>query len=312
MKTGIVLKSTGSNYQVKTSDGAYLNCKIKGKFRIKNLKTTNPVTVGDKVEYIYDEQHGQALITGIFERKNYIIRKSTNLSKLYHIIASNIDHAYLVVTADYPKTTLEFIDRFLITAEAYQIPASLIINKIDLYKNKEQKAYLEEVRMTYNLAGYETIEISATENTHVDIVKEKVKNKINLFSGNSGVGKSTLIHAIDSGISRKIREISDYHKMGKHTTTFPEMLELNQGGYIIDTPGIKGFGLIDFTKEELYHYFPEIFKKSKECQFHNCIHIHEPGCAVIEAVENAEISYSRYRNYVNIYHENDGKYRTKF
>ena len=299
---GIVFKSTGSWYAVRTAEGKFYNCKLKGQFRIKGLKATNPVAVGDYVSFELMDTIG--IIDKIQERKNYIIRKSKKLSKQVHIIASNIDMAYLVVTLAQPRTSTGFIDRFLITAEAYHIPASLIFNKADIYDEK-LLADLEKIQTLYSSIGYPVYVVSAKTGYNVDYLKGQLRDKVNLFSGHSGVGKSALINSIDPTQQRKTGEISEYYLKGKHTTTFAEMLCLNSGGFIIDTPGIKEFGLIDFKKEDLCHYFPEIFKYLPECKFYNCTHINEPGCAVKEAASRGDISHSRYKNYTRIYFGED-------
>lgn len=299
---GIVFKSTGSWYAVRTAEGAFYDCKLKGQFRIKGLKATNPVAVGDYVSFEITDTIG--IINKIQERKNYIIRKSKKLSKQVHIIASNIDRAYLVVTLAQPRTSTGFIDRFLITAEAYHIPAALIFNKADIYDEK-LSADLEKIQALYSSIGYPVYIVSAKTGYNVEFLKEQLRDKVNLFSGHSGVGKSALINAIDPLQQRKTGEISDYYLKGKHTTTFAEMLCLDNHGFIIDTPGIKEFGLIDFKKEDLCHYFPEIFKFLPECKFYNCTHINEPGCAVKEAINRGEISYSRYKNYTRIFFGED-------
>lgn len=303
LKQGLVIKSTGSWYSVRENNGNVINCRIKGKFRLKDIKTTNPISVGDVVNFeIVDEDGG--VIKSIEERKNYIIRKSVNLSKRAHIIASNIDIAFLVVTLYEPKTFVSFIDRFLVSAEAYRIPAVIIFNKVDIL-NKEQNKELEELINIYEKIGYPCIKTSVTENYNLDKVKELMKDKVTVFSGHSGVGKSSLINALDNNISIKTSEISEQHKQGKHTTTFAEMHELNFGGFIIDTPGIRGLGLVDIEKEELSHYYPEMRAIMNECKFNNCVHINEPNCAVKEAVKTGEISESRYNTYYNIYNEVD-------
>lgn len=303
LKQGLVIKSTGSWYSVRENNGNVINCRIKGKFRLKDIKTTNPISVGDVVNFeIVDEDGG--VIKSIEERKNYIIRKSVNLSKRAHIIASNIDIAFLVVTLYEPKTFVSFIDRFLVSAEAYRIPAVIIFNKVDIL-NKEQNKELEELINIYEKIGYPCIKTSVTENYNLDEVKELMKDKVTVFSGHSGVGKSSLINALDNNISIKTNEISEQHKQGKHTTTFAEMHELNFGGFIIDTPGIRGLGLVDIEKEELSHYYPEMRAIMNECKFNNCVHINEPNCAVKEAVKAGEISESRYNTYYNIYNEVD-------
>ena len=301
MKQGLVIKSTGSWYSVKTESNEVIQCRIKGKFRLKDIKTTNPVTVGDEVKIVIQED-GNGVIQEIEPRKNYIIRKSVNLSKRAHIIAANIDMAFLVITINHPKTYTNFIDRFLVSAEAYNIPVSLIFNKIDLYNEAENNT-LESLIKIYSNIGFHCIKTSAKKNIGVDAVKAEMKNKTSVFSGNSGVGKSTLINLIDSHLSIKTSDISDTHNQGKHTTTFAEMHELSFGGHIIDTPGIKGLGIVDIEKEEIHHYFPEMRAIMNNCKFNNCVHINEPNCAVKEGVEAGEISESRYENYLNLYHE---------
>ena len=308
MRTGIIIKSTGSWYTVKSEDGLKVDCKIKGKFRIKGIRATNPVTVGDKVEFIINENEKTGLITKIKKRKNYIIRRSSNLSFEYQLIAANVDLAWLMISLISPRTLTEFIDRFLITAEAYSIPSILLFNKIDIYRPKEMEE-LEELKRIYSEIGYECMEISVMKKLNIEKLIEKFKNKVNVVSGNSGVGKSSLINLIQPQLNIKTGLISDAHQSGRHTTAFAEMHELDFGGYIIDTPGIKGFGLIDFDKEELFHFFPEIFKYSHDCRFHNCSHYHEPGCAVREAVDENKISESRYLSYLSILLEEDNKYR---
>lgn len=310
MEEGLVIKSTGSWYTVKHGSKT-TRCKIKGKFRIKEITTTNPVTVGDIVKFkTTGGSDDIGIITGIRERKNYIIRKASNFSKEAHLIAANVDQAFLMFTIDFPETPLEFIDRFLVTAEAYHIPTILLINKLDLY-NEDVLIKLAEIKKTYSDAGYECYEISAVEKKNISIVSDRMSNKISVISGNSGVGKSTLINAIDKSINIKVAEISSYHKKGKHTTAYTEMYELENGGYIIDTPGIKGFGLIDFEENEVGLFFPEIFKLSKHCQYYNCSHTHEPGCSVKEALDKGKLSKTRYRSYINILNEDKNKYRTK-
>ncbi len=313
MNKGIVIKSTGSWYTVKQEDGSNIECKIKGKFRIKGIKSTNPIAVGDHVEFkvsktIEDDKNTHiGLIIKIIDRKNYIIRKSTNLSKQSHIIAANIDQAFLVVTVNFPITTTTFIDRFLASAEAYRIPCTLIFNKIDRY-NPEQILTMNKLIELYESIGYRCLTTSAKKKIGLDTLQSWMENKTNVFSGHSGVGKSTLINAIEPNLNLKTKEISDYHQTGKHTTTFSEMFDLSFGGYIIDTPGIKGFGMLDMEKEEIGHYFPEIFKRLEKCQFYNCTHIHEPGCEVKNAVANGEISESRYFSYVGLL-DGEEKYR---
>jgi ribosome biogenesis GTPase len=307
LKEGLVIKSTGSWYTVKSNDGVIHNCRIKGRFRMDGIRTTNPISVGDKVDF--EEETEANVIVKIHDRKNYIIRKSSNLSKHSQIIAANIDQAFLIVTVNYPLTTTTFIDRFLAAAEAYRIPVNLIFNKIDRYRPNDVKR-LGELKFTYEKIGYKCFEISAKKGLHLDIIREALKGKINLLSGHSGVGKSTLINAIQPGLDLKTGEISEAHSQGKHTTTFSEMFELDFEGYIIDTPGIRGFGTIDMGKEEMSHFFPEIFKTSAHCQFNNCTHVHEPKCAVKAAVEIGEICMTRYESYLGMIMEDENsKYR---
>ncbi len=307
-KTGLVLKSTGSWYHVKDlKNNKIYQCIIKGQFRQHGIKSTNPVAVGDIIAFLPEDQK-KGVIQKIQERKNYIIRKSSNLSKQSHIIAANIDQAILVVTLVKPQIKIEFVDRYLLTAEAYRIPALLIFNKTDIY-NAEHEKTLEYLVNIYQLAGYTCISASIKEGKNLQEIEKKLKGKTSLLSGNSGVGKTTIINSLVPGAKLKTSEISGYHKMGKHTTTFAEMISLPFGGYIIDTPGIKGFGLVNIQKEELSHFFPEIFEKSNKCDFYNCTHIHEPGCAVIEAVEKGYIAESRYNSYYNVFMEETEKYR---
>ena len=309
---GLVIKNTGSWYIVKTDDGKEINCKIKGNFRLKGIRTTNPVAVGDTVS-ILPNNDGTAFITAIDERKNYIIRRSSNLSKEAHIIAANVDQALLIVTLAHPITSTTFVDRFLATAEAYRIPSTIVVNKIDLLCDDEDKEYLDAWCYLYRSIGYNVIEVSAATGDGIDKLKETLENKITLLSGNSGVGKSTIINQIIPGLNLRTAEISTTHDTGMHTTTFSEMFPLPQGGYLIDTPGVKGFGTIDFDRHEVAHFFPEIFKISKDCRFGNCTHTHEPGCAVLTAVEDALISQSRYNSYLSILEDSsDDKYRKAF
>ncbi len=307
---GLVIKSAGSTYTIRASGSIPVKCKLVGKYRLEDLKSTNPVVVGDWVEFSLEKGEQIGRITGVDERKNYIIRKSAKLSKSYQIIAANIDRLLLMVTVTHPLTYPEFIDRYLVTAEAYNVPSILLINKVDLYGTNE-KGILKEWKEIYKSAGYSCIECSATEGINIDRIKDLLKGKVTLIAGNSGVGKSTLINAIEPGLKLKTTEISGYHKSGKHTTTFAEMFELSQGGYIIDTPGIRGFGMTDMENEPLFHYFPEIFRVSARCKYHNCIHVNEPDCAVIQAIESGEISVSRYNSYLNLLEEqkNASKYR---
>ena len=306
---GIVYKSTGSWYYVRDINGKTWACKVKGKFRIKGIRTTNPVAVGDKVEFkSIPEGEREGLITELFDRENYIIRKATNLSRESHILAANIDQAIVMATLAYPVTYTLFIDRFLVTAEAYRIPPKIIFNKVDLYEEETLKK-LDNLIKCYQDIGYECFKISASNETNIGQVKEALTGKRSLIAGNSGVGKSTLINKLVPGLNLKTEDISDYHKTGKHTTTFAEMLELPSGGEIIDTPGIKGFGLVGFYKEEIYHFFPEIFQASLDCKFHNCLHSTEPGCNVKKQVEEGNISEARYKNYLRILEDNEEKYR---
>ena len=303
-KFGTVVKATGSWYEV-LSEGTYLQCRIRGKLRLKGVRSTNPVVVGDVVKLSTDEQ-GSYVISDIEPRRNYIIRRASNLSKESHIIASNIDQALLVVTLFSPETALEFVDRFLVTCEAYKVPVTLLLAKIDLARQHPEA--VEEFHAIYESAGYKIIEVSATEGEGVEQVRELLRGRTTLLSGNSGVGKSTLVAAVEPGLDIKTGEISQSHHKGKHTTTFSTMYPLAEGGYIIDTPGIKGFGLIDIDDAELAHYFPEMMRYLPDCRFYNCSHTHEPGCAVVEAVKRGEIAYPRYESYLKIMDEDD-KYR---
>lgn len=316
MKRGIVIKSTGSWYTVETENGEIFECKIKGKFRIKGIKSTNPVAVGDRVEFtiqssLYQEnEQNFGLISGIEERKNYIIRRSQNLSKQSHIIAANIDQAVLVVTLFFPVTTTTFIDRYLASAEAYRIPVLIVFNKIDRL-NDEQKTTLNSIINIYSKIGYPCISTSATTNIGIESLKQALKDKINVVNGHSGVGKSTLINILEPGLKLKTTDISEVHSTGKHTTTYTTLYKLNFGGYIIDTPGIKAFGMLEMEAWEISHYFPEIFKISSNCQYKNCSHTHEPNCAVKTAVEKNEIAQSRFTSYIGLL-ETDDKYRPAF
>jgi ribosome biogenesis GTPase len=299
---GLVIKSTGSWYLVKTRENKLVNCKIKGKFRLKGIKTTNPVAVGDKVEVDLTGDQEVGVIKKIFPRENHIIRKSTKLSKVSHIIAANIDLALLIVTIREPRITTGFIDRFLVTAEAYHIPAALVFNKLDIYTGEDMDR-LGELEKIYENAEYKTFRVSALKGENIELLKDEIRDKVCLFSGVSGVGKSALVNAIEPGLKLKTGNISNYHKKGKHTTTFPEMHPLSFGGYIIDTPGIKEFGLVEFRKEEIAERFPEFRRHQHDCRFNNCTHIHEPGCAVIEALEAGKIAISRYESYLKIYED---------
>lgn len=309
---GLVIKNTGSWYVVHTDNGEDVNCKIKGNFRLKGIRTTNPVAVGDRVT-ISVNPDGNAFITAIQPRKNYIIRRASNLSKESHIIAVNLDCAFLVVTLAHPVTSTTFIDRFLATAEAYRVPAVLLINKVDLLTDDDDKEYCEAVASLYRTIGYDVLEISALTGEGMTELRERLKDKISLFSGNSGVGKSTIINALLPDLELRTGSISDMHDTGMHTTTFSEMFPLPEGGWIIDTPGIKGFGTIDFDKHEIAHFFPEIFKISAECKYGDCTHTHEPGCAVLKALDDHYISQSRYASYLSILDDtNPDKYRKPF
>jgi len=308
---GLVIKNTGSWYTVLTDEGQTIPCKIKGNFRLKGIRSTNPVAVGDRVGIILN-QEGTAFIKEIDERRNYIIRKSSNLSKQSHIIAANVDQAALIVTVNYPQTSTVFIDRFLASAEAYSIPVLLVFNKGDLL-SEEESHYQEMMVTLYENIGYECLCVSAVTGQGIDRLKERIANKITLFSGNSGVGKSTLLNLLIPGISLKTSEISDAHNTGMHTTTFSEMIQVPGGGWAIDTPGIKGFGTFDMEPEEICSYFKEIFHFSKGCRFNNCTHTHEPGCAVRQAVEDHYISQSRYQSYLSMLEDKaEGKYREAF
>jgi ribosome biogenesis GTPase len=308
LERGIVIKSTGSWYTVKTEEGKIFSCKIRGSYRIKGLRATSPVAVGDRVEISGIEKGDIAVIEKIEGRKNYMIRRASNLSKEYQLIASNIDQAWLIVSLISPKTFLEFIDRFLVTAQAYRIPASIIINKTDLYSQKLLHELVPMMKL-YEDLGYKCYSVSAKKKINLECLIKDLKGKTTLFSGNSGVGKSTLINAFHPELQLRTGEISEYHKTGKHTTTFAEMVELGNDTFIIDTPGIKGFGVVDFEKEEVFHFFPEIFTISEKCQFNNCLHTHEPGCAVKIAVENKKVALSRYESYLSILNVDEGRYR---
>jgi ribosome biogenesis GTPase len=305
---GFVIKNTGSSSIVRTTDGSDILCIMKGSFRLKDIRSTSPVVVGDRVT-IDVNADGPAFITAIDDRRNYIVRKASNLSKHSHILAANIDLALLCVTVRYPTTTTVFIDRFLVTAEAYRVPVCLVFNKIDLFDGDDAE-YIDGLTHLYETVGYPCLKISATEEVGIDKIKELTRGKITLLAGHSGVGKSSMINVLQKNVSLKVGKISDYHNKGMHTTTFSEMIELDGGGFIIDTPGIKGFGTIDMVQSEIYHYFPEIFRFSTDCRFHNCLHLNEPDCAVLKAVENHYISESRYHSYLNILEDaEEGKYR---
>ena len=300
---GLVTKSTGSWYQVKAGEQT-IDCRIKGKFRTKGITTTNPLAVGDVVDFEMEPEQETGVITNLQQRKNYIIRKSINLSKQAQIIAANLDMALLVVTLASPRTSLGFIDRFLVTAEAYGITACLIFNKLDLFSD-EGLEILSEYQAVYENIGYKCYSVSALEGTHIDTVQELLKDKVTLFSGHSGVGKSSLINRLLPDLDLRTHMISDWSDKGMHTTTFAEMFELPQGGYIIDTPGIRELGVIDIEKQELGHFFPEMRELMNQCRFNNCRHINEPGCAVLTAIEEGDIALSRYDSYLSIYNGND-------
>jgi len=309
--TGLVYKSTGSWYIVKTDLGDVYECRIKGKFRIKGIKSTNPIAVGDYVDFELETDNNQVsgIIHSIHDRTNYIVRKSVNLSKQTHIIAANIDQVFLMITINNPPTLTSFIDRFLVTANAYSIKTILLFNKIDTY----DEATLLEVKYlahVYRKIGYECIGVSAVTGKNVDKVKALMHGKVSMFSGNSGVGKSTLVNAIEPDLNIKTKEISTLHMQGQHTTTFAEMFDLSFGAKIIDTPGIKGFGVVDMDQEEIGDYFPEFFKLKQDCKFNNCLHVKEPHCAVKKALDHDEIAFSRYRSYLQILEGEDEHYRT--
>lgn len=308
---GTVYKSTGSWYTVKSEDGVFYECRIKGKFRTQGIKSTNPVAVGDHVVFEL-EDHGDesvGVISEILERKNYIIRKSVKLSKQTHIIASNLDQVFLLVTLNNPPTFTSFIDRFLVTAEAYDIPVVLLFNKMDTY-NEDEKAEVAYLMDLYTQIGYQCIPIAAKDGKNVDKVKQLMKGRTSMFSGHSGVGKSTLVNALEKGLHLKTAEISEQHLQGQHTTTFAEMYDLSFGAQIIDTPGIKGFGIVDMEQDEIGDYFPEFFQLKSQCKFNNCLHLDEPKCAVKEALEKDEVAWSRYRSYVQMLTGEEENYRT--
>lgn len=309
--TGTVYKSTGSWYTVKANLGAIYQCRIKGKFRLKGIKSTNPIAVGDVVDFELETNNDTTtgVINTIHDRKNYIVRKSVNLSKQTHVIASNIDQVFLLITIDNPPTFTSFIDRFLVTAEAYAIKTVLLFNKIDTY----DEVTLDEVKYLahiYRKIGYECIGISAATGKNIDKVKALMLDTTSMFAGHSGVGKSTLVNAIEPNLDLKTKAISTQHSQGQHTTTFAEMFDLSFGAKIIDTPGIKGFGVVDMDKEEIGDYFPEFFQLKQDCKFNNCLHKEEPKCAVKSALDNDEVSFSRYRSYLQILEGEDEHYRT--
>lgn len=302
--TGLIIKNTGSDYVVRSSDGSNSVCRVKGSFRIKGIKSTSPVTVGDRVEF-----DDTGYITELHERKNYIVRKPTNLSKQLHIIAANLDQAILIITIKNPVTSTTFIDRFLATAEAYHIPTILVFNKIDLL-NAEDEAYVNAFIHLYESIGYQCLKMTAIQGNGITELQNTLAGKISLLSGNSGVGKSTIINQIVPNSSAKTGEISNSHHKGMHTTTFSEMYEISTDTFLIDTPGIKGFGMVDMNEEEIGHFFRDIFEASKNCRFNNCSHRHEPGCAVLQAVNEHRIATSRYESYLSILEDiTEGKYR---
>lgn len=314
---GLVIKNTGYWYTVLTDEGETIDCKIKGNFRLKGIRSTNPVAVGDFVT-ILPNQEGTAFITAIDDRRNYIIRKSQNLSKQSHIIAANVDQACLVVTIAHPETSTTFIDRFLASAEAYRVPVILIFNKTDIL-DEDERRYLDMMMQLYRTVGYECVALSAETGEGVDVLMPMLEGKTTLFSGNSGVGKSTLLNRLVPGLNLRTAEISDAHDTGTHTTTFSEMIplpvkaETSASSWLIDTPGIRGFGTFDMEPEEVCSYFKEIFKFSADCRFGNCTHTHEPGCAVIKAVEDHYIALSRYNSYISMLNDKEeGKYRPAY
>jgi len=306
--SGTVIKSTGTVFIVKLEDGSTVRCGIRGKFRIKGIRATNPVAVGDRVGFEWTGDRKGGVITSIEERTNYIIRKSSKLSKEYQLLATNVDLAWLMVSMILPRTLTPFIDRFLVSAEAYRIPVIILFNKIDLYRASEVEE-MDHLTAVYSLIGYRCMHMSLQTREGVQEVANEMKGKVSVIAGNSGVGKSTLINVLDPTLRLKTGNVSDHHQTGIHTTTFSEMFELSSGIRIIDTPGIRGFGTIDIRRDELFHFFPEIFKASKHCHFHNCLHLHEPDCAVKADVEKGNISESRYINYLMMMEEEQGKYR---
>jgi ribosome biogenesis GTPase len=303
--TGIITKSTGLWYDVRTELGDVIPCRLRGKFRIDSNKNTNPAVVGDHVEFDL-EQDNTGYITQIEKRKNYIDRKSTKLSKINHLIAANIDQAFLVVTLKEPRTSLGFIDRFLVACEGFRISVCIVFNKMDIYTSKELNV-IDNLSQLYKSIGYDVLQTSVLKNEGINLIQKMMKERVSLFSGHSGVGKSAIINATDPDLSLKVGEISKFHSKGKHTTTFAQMFPLSQGGFIIDTPGIKEFGLIQYSKEEIRDYFPEIRAYNNQCRFNNCCHVNEPNCAVRKAVEEGKIPSSRYQNYLAILEADDMK-----
>lgn len=307
-ETGTVIKSTGSRYLVRMANGKNIPCTIRGKFRISGIRATNPVAVGDHVKFEWTADKASGIIHHIEERSNYIIRKSSKLSKEYQLLAANVDVAWLMVSMIMPRTLTPFIDRVLVSAEAYRIPVILLFNKTDLY-GPDENAEMEELWSVYSRIGYRCMKLSLQTREGLDAVRTQMTGKVNVIAGNSGVGKSTLITVLDPSVRLKIGDMSDFHQSGKHTTTFSELFELKGDIQVIDTPGIRGFGTIDIAKEELFHFFPEIFKASKQCRYHNCMHMNEPGCHVKNEVEQGRISPSRYVNYITMLEEEESKYR---
>jgi ribosome biogenesis GTPase / thiamine phosphate phosphatase len=308
LEKGLVLKSTGSHYRISNTDGIIFDCSIRGKLRTRGIRTTNPIAVGDNVLFEPATDGNSGVIVEVLDRKNYMLRKASNLSKDSQIIAANIDQVFLMITISKPETPLEFIDRFLITAEAYRIPAIIIINKTDLYIGEETDK-MNALEKTYNKIGYRTIKISIYNETNLQEIRDLFIDRISLISGNSGVGKTSLLNYFNPALNLKTDQISDYHKQGKHITTFPEMHKMPFGGMVIDTPGLRGFGVVDMDINEIYHFFREIFIVSKHCRFNNCLHLDEPDCAVRTAVEKGEIDFSRYRSYLNMMENDNRKYR---
>lgn len=305
---GTVIKSSGSVYGVRAMDGTVVDCRVKGNFRLKGIRSTNPVAVGDHVKFDV-RSDGTAYIVEILERKNYIVRKASNLSKQSHILAANLDRCFLIVTINHPATATTFIDRFLAAAEAYRVPVTLVFNKTDLY-NEAENEELEYLTALYSCIGYQCLHTSATDGKGIEELKNAMTGKVSLLAGNSGVGKSSLVNAIAPEIAARVGEISKTHDTGMHTTTYTEMFEFMPGSYIVDTPGVKGFGTFDMEMEEISHYFVEFFELSKDCKYGNCTHTHEPGCAVLEALEKGELAPSRYQSYLSMLEDKDeGKYR---
>ncbi|MBR3977349.1 MAG: ribosome small subunit-dependent GTPase A [Bacteroidaceae bacterium] len=305
---GTVIKSSGSVYGVRATDGRVVDCRVKGNFRLKGIRSTNPVAVGDHVKFDV-RSDGTAYIVEILERKNYIVRKASNLSKQSHILAANLDLCFLVVTINHPATATTFIDRFLAAAEAYRVPTVLVFNKTDLY-NEAEREELEYLTALYESIGYSCMRTSATDGSGIEQLREAMRGKVSLLAGNSGVGKSSIANAIAPEIAARVGEISKTHDTGMHTTTYTEMFEFMPGSYLVDTPGVKGFGTFDMEAEEISHYFVEFFRLSRDCRYSNCTHTHEPGCAVLEALEKGEIAPSRYQSYLSMLEDKDeGKYR---